>query len=221
VRIKIITPIIVPEEERSWREERYRKLFGPSHTIDIINLPEGPRAFEGYDDLLWSELSVYREACNQDPADFDAMMVDCVFDTAVARLRMTTAMPVFGPLEETLRLLRALNRKFVLLSRSQKISQWLTQKVLEYGYKDLLDTSVSMNLSVSEFAEIPKREEAIFRAIENLRLQYENRVVVMGCTAIAGTDRPEWRTLSASVLFPGEVALRSLAFYDDLGLLTS
>ena len=103
-RVKIITPLQVDEADLARRQRRYGARAAPDTQIEVVGITDGPHALGTPGDLLFSEPAVFQEAVKTKPGEVDAILIDCIFDPAVAALLPQLDIPVFGPLRTTLSL---------------------------------------------------------------------------------------------------------------------
>src|SRR5690606_23971595 len=99
MRVKAITPMHVGAEEIERRQRRYDRLAPAGMTITLFDLPASdgtPVALETADDIRASESLVIEAALATDPAQFDAILPDCVLDPGVPELDRRSPLPVLG-----------------------------------------------------------------------------------------------------------------------------
>ena len=102
LRVKIISPIKIDEADLRRRRIRYGEVAGADTQIEVFNLEDGPTTLDSPGDLLFCDYAVFQEGMRTDPADFDAILIDCAFDPALDALREACPVPTFGPMQATL-----------------------------------------------------------------------------------------------------------------------
>ncbi len=187
-RVKIITPIQVDDADLQRRERRYGERASPDTHIEVIGLPKGPTALETRDDLAFSEDAVFQEGSKTQAGDCDAILIDCIFDPAVAALRQHLDIPVFGPLQTTLPLVALIAPNFAIVARGQHHHDVFTEIVSGYGYGDRLADIRSLNLNYAEGRLAENFDMAMRQRLKEVVEEDRARAVVMGSTTMALTD---------------------------------
>lgn len=184
-RVKIITPIQVDAADLARRQQRYGERAAPGTEIEVVGLGSGPGALESAGDLEVSDDAVFEEGAKTKAGDCDAVLIDCIFDPAVDRLREVLPMPVFGPLRTALPLLSLVAPKFGIVARVPNHVALFTELVTRYGYGDRLIAVRALDLVYQEGRK-PERFNAAMR--EQLKAIVEQDgapAVIMGSTTMA------------------------------------
>jgi allantoin racemase len=184
-RVKIITPLQVDDVDLNRRRRRYGERASGDTEIEVVGLGAGPYALETAADLAASDDAVFEEGAKTGPNEFDAVLIDCIFDPAVDRLRDVLPMPVFGPLRTALPLLSLVAPRFGIIARGKDHEALFTELVDRYGHGDQLIAVRTLALPYAE-AKDPERFGAAMR--EQLKRIIEDdgaRAVVMGSTTMA------------------------------------
>lgn len=184
-RVKIITPIQVDAADLARRRQRYGERAGPDTEIEVVGLSSGPDALETARDVAASEEAVFAEGAKTEPGTCDAVLIDCIFDPAVERLRKALPLPVFGPMRTALPLLSLVAPNFGIVARAPDHAALFSELVQRYGYGDRLIAVRSLDLRYAEGRK-PERFDAAMR--EQLKAVVEHdgaRAVVMGSTTMA------------------------------------
>jgi allantoin racemase len=196
-RVKIITPIQVDEADLQRRRHRYAARAGPHTEISVVGLRDGPSALETGGDVEASHEAVFEEAVRTRSDECDAILIDCIFDPAVDRLRERLPVPVFGPLRTALSLLSLVAPNFAIVARASGHEPLFRELVARYGFGDRLIAVRTLALPYVE-ARRPERFDAAMR--EQLRAAVEQDdagAVVMGSTTMALT--PELTAVAGKV----------------------
>ena len=207
IRVKIITPLQVDDVDLKRRKRRYGERASDDTEIEVVGLSTGPCALETSADLAASDDAVYEEGIKIGPNECDAVLIDCIFDPAVDRLRAVLPMPVFGPLRTTLPLLALVAPRFGIIARGKDHGALFTELVDRYDHSDQLIVVRPLALPYAE-ARAPERFGAVLR--KQLKLIVEDdgaQAVVMGSTttalapdvAAAGGDVPLFLTGSITL----------------------
>lgn len=218
MRIKAITPIRVSEEELERRHERYRRLSPNGVDVVLFNLPDGaevPRALESEEDLLASDRLVAAEAARTDPAEFDAILPDCVLDPGLPTIARDGRIPVFGILKLSVGFLHSLNRPFAAVARNQIIAKELERCVARYGLTEGFDGVRLLDLSFDDIADDVKWNDALMSVRDHLA-DGPVHTILNGCSAVEVQDDSH----PVAVFDPTRLALRLIGIALEHGVLT-
>lgn len=116
--------------------------------VEVFNLDEGPAALNNPGDLIFCEHAVFQEEVKTYRSEFDAILIDCVFDAAVDALREETGIPTSGPIRTTLPLIFLVAPNFLIIARIEMQSELLAQMVRKYGYGDRLVSTRALGISL-------------------------------------------------------------------------
>ena len=101
-RVKIISPLEATEADLARRQSRYAEQARPDTHLLVENLHGGPASLNTAGDVLASAAAIYHQGKSTSADEYDAILIDCVFDPAVEELREATGLPTFGPTNVTL-----------------------------------------------------------------------------------------------------------------------
>ena len=218
-RVKIISPIKIDEADLKRRQARYGQAAGPDTQIQLFNLPEGPTTLDTTADLVFCEYAVFQQGRNTRADEFDAILIDCVFDPVVESLRDHTGLPTFGPMRTTLSLVPLVADKFSIIARSDKQCELLSQLVKRYGYGSMLASTRSLKISYADARQPDVFAREMKQQIRNAVEQDEARAIVMGSTTMALDDAFVEAANGAPIFLPGMFALRVIESMWNEGLL--
>lgn len=218
-RVKIISPLKVDEADLRRRQMRYREHAGPDTEVTVFNLPEGPATLDTPGDILFCEHAVFQAGMQMDPAAFDAILIDCVFDPAVSALREQCPVPVFGPMKATLPLATLVADKFSYIARAKRQTQWLAEMAHKYGYADRMASARFLGISYEESRNPHTFDDAMVRQLRRVIDEDGARAVVMGSTTMALSDRVKEAAGNVPLFMPGMAALRVMEHLWADGLL--
>ncbi len=220
-RVKIITPIQVDDADLQRRERRYGERASPDTQIDVVGLTEGPAALETQGDLQWSEHAVFQEGSKTQPDQCDAILIDCIFDPAVAALRKHLDIPVFGPLQTTLPLVSLIASNFAIVARGQHHHKVFTDIVTRYGYGDRLAAIRALNLNYAEGRLAENFDTAMRQRLKEVVEDDHAQAVIMGSTTMALTDHVASAAGAIPLFLTGMVTLGIMESLWRDGLLAS
>jgi Asp/Glu/hydantoin racemase len=179
-RVKIISPLKATETDLARRQQRYSQAANPNSRILVENLEGGPKALNSSGDVLNSAAAIFQQGRNTTQQQVDGILIDCVFDPAVAELREATGLPTFGP----------------------------TELVEKYGYGSNLCSLQALGISYEEAKQPEIYNRAMLARLKEAVVNDGAQAIMFGSTTMSLT--PEMReTAQGKPLFmPGMVALK-------------
>lgn len=220
-RVKIISPIKIDEADLRRRKMRYGSHANSDTEIEVFNLPEGPTSLSTLGDILYCEHAVFQEGMRTSAKDFDAILIDCVFDPAVKALREECPIPAFGPMQITLPLVLLVVDKFSYVARAERQTLWLAALAKQYGYEDQLASARFLGISYQESRK-PKIFDAAMKKLLAKAVNEDGaQAVVMGSTTMALGEEVIAAAHGAPLFLPGMVALRVMEQLWQDGFLSS
>ena len=218
-RVKIISPIKVDEADLRRRQIRYAEHAAIDTRVQVFNLEEGPTSLDTPGDLLFCEHAVFLEGLNTDPDEFDAILIDCVFDPALEPLREQAPIATFGPMLTTLPMVAIVADRFAYIARAERQTEWLAEIAEVYGYGDQLVSSRALGISYQESRKPKIFDDTMSRQIEGAITDGAG-AVVMGSTTMALSDKVKNSAGTMPLFLPGMVALRAMEHLWSDGLLS-
>jgi allantoin racemase len=209
-RVKIISPIKIDEADLRRRRMRYGEYAGPDTQIEVFNLTDGPTTLDTRGDMLFCEHAVFQEGLHTSPEDFDAILIDCVFDPALIALREECHVPAFGPMRVTLPLVMQVANSFSYVARAERQTLWLSELAAEYGYVDQLVSARALGITYQESRNPTTFDNAMSRQLDHVINQDGAEAIVMGSTTMAISDRVAEAARGVPLFLPGMVALRAM-----------
>lgn len=218
MRIKAITPMRVGADELDRRQQRYDRLAPAGMSITLFDLPAGPdtpTALDTDDDIRASERLVVEAALDTDPAQFDAILPDCVLDPGVPELDQRSPLPILGITRLAAGLLASLGRPFAAVTRNEAIGRELAAVIARYGLANFAGVDV-LGLSVTAIAD-----DAVWNAaladVVGVRAQAGVTTIFNGCSAVelSGTGT------GVSIVDPTALALQLAGLAATRGYLSA
>lgn len=219
-RVKIISPIKIDEADLRRRQIRYTEHAGTDTRIQVFNLEEGPTTLDTPGDLLFCEHAVFLEGMQTNPDDFEAILIDCVFDPALEALREQAPIATFGPMLTTLPLVGIVASRFSYIARAERQTQWLAEIAEKYGFGDQLASSRALGISYQESRKPKVFDDAMSRQLKEAINDDGAEAVVMGSTTMALSDKVKKSAGTVPLFLPGMVALRAMEHLWSDGLLS-
>ena len=217
--VKIISPIKVDETDLRRRQIRYSEHALPDTKVKVFNLRDGPRTLDSEEDMQWCEAAVLDEGMQTDSAEFDAILIDCVFDPALTGLRDQGSVPAFGPMMLTLPLVRAVANRFSFVARAERQTEWLAEMAELYGFEDRLVSARALGITYEESRQPSIFDEAMSNQLTNAIQKDGAKAVVMGSTTMAISNAVTASAGDVPLFLPGMVGLRTMEHLWKDGLL--
>ena len=207
-RVKIISPLKATKADLARRQQRYSQAANANSQVVVENLAGGPAALNSSGDVLSSAAAIFEQGRNTSPQEYDAILIDCVFDPAVGELMEATGLPTYGPTRVTLPLISLAASQFSIIARSQRQCELLAEMVELYGYGKYLCSTRALGIDYEE-AKNPE----IFNRIMAARLKEAvgpdgAQAVMFGSTTMALTADMRKAAQGNPLFMPGMVALK-------------
>jgi len=225
MKIKGITPVVVPLQECRVREEGIYQDAGlrKDTQIEFVSIPEGPSYLQFYGENLISEYNVYREGIKAENEGYSAVQPDCIFDPALKPLKEALNIPVVGPLECAVHIASLLGRKFSILVNDGSMVKFIEERIREYGFEKKL---ASVRVSGVTFEELgfstKKDNESIKKKLliaGKKAIEEDNAdVIILACTSMFGFKELFMQEYGVPTLEPGVIAAKMGEMLVDLGL---
>ena len=183
MRLFAVTPIHVDAAELARRQQRYTRLCPPGVQLDLVDIgADAPRAMDTAEQIDVAEQLMQRALAGA-PADYDALLPDCVLDPAVSALGDATAVPVFGILRMSLGYAIATGRRSGAVTRNAAIGEALHEQVERYGWGEHFAGVKVLNLDFAAVADDARWNAALDDAVAELEAEGA-RWIVNGCSAV-------------------------------------
>jgi allantoin racemase len=121
----------------------------------------------------------------------DAIVINCMTDTAVDEGRACVSIPVLGPFESGLHLALQLGPRVSIITMIDEVIPDLNSRIEQAGMKDRLASIYSIEMPCAEMLANP--DERNRRLTEYARVAVEDDgadVILLGCTEMAGSGGP-------------------------------
>lgn len=219
-RVRILSPLKATADDLARRQRRYEQHAGPQTRVQVENLDGGPAALNSSGDVLLSAAAILQQALDAAPEQWDAILIDCVFDPAVDEIREATGAPTFGPTRTTLPLIPLVADNFAIIARSRRQCELLAELVAREGYGDYLQSLRALDISYEE-----AKQPAIFERVmvDRLRAAIDEdgaRSIMFGSTTMAISEEMRAAARGAPLFMPGMVSLRLMDQLWQMGLVS-
>jgi Asp/Glu/hydantoin racemase/quercetin dioxygenase-like cupin family protein len=145
-------------------------------------------AFEGSDDTYDADqekaiLSAVREAHAE---KFDAIVIACHYDPAVAAARQISTVPVVAPLQVTTGLAAQHGPRFAVITDVAEAEPVISGLVEQYGHRDICDSVTAIGWDGDAILDDTKgAAAAVDTLVEKLAAAGHVQSVVIGCTIVS------------------------------------
>lgn len=207
-RVKIISPLQATEADLSRRQQRYSQQASKDTQLIVENLSGGPAALNTAGDVLTSAAAIFQQGKETRADDFDAILIDCVFDPAVEELREATGLPTFGPTRVTLPLISLVSFNFSVIARTFRQCELLVELVSEYGYARQLCSYRALDISYEEAKQPEIFNRIMADRIHEVVTEDGAKAIMFGSTTMALSHSLRAKARGAPLFMPGMVALR-------------
>lgn len=210
MRIRVITPILVGDEELGRRQARYTRLAPQGWELVVEDLPDDPDSptqLASRENLDASERAGLAAGAGTDVDQYDALLPDCVLDPALAELEASNDIAVLGITRLSAGFLSSLGIRFGVLTRNETIAEEYRAVIERYGLTGSFRGAYVLGLSVEDIADTMKWNAAVVDTAA--RAQADGvTVLVNGCSAVEVVVEQ----FSVRVIDPTALALRVAAF---------
>jgi len=174
----------------------------------VENLPGGPTALNTAGDLLTSAAAIFQQGKSTALDDYDAILIDCIFDPAVDELREATGLPTFGPTRVTLPLIDLVSPNFSIIARTNRQCELLAETVSGYGFGDQICSLRALGISYEEAKQVDKFSQVMSDRLEEAVTSDGARAIMFGSTTMAISDLMRTKAEGLPLFMPGMVALK-------------
>lgn len=207
-RVKIISPLQATEADLARRQRRYSEYAGPNTQVDVANLKGGPPALNTAGDVLSSAAAIFQQGRETATGEFEAILIDCVFDPAVEELQEATGIPTFGPTRVTLPLLSLVAPNFSIIARTQRQCELLAELVAGYGYGDHICSLRALGISYEEAKQAELFNRIMVERLKKAVAEDGAQAILFGSTTMALNSEMRSAAGGAPLFMPGMNALR-------------
>ncbi|MCL1595255.1 MAG: aspartate/glutamate racemase family protein [Actinomycetia bacterium] len=183
MNLRAITPIVLPERELARRQVRYDAIAPWNVSVHLDNLSKGPSRLETHVEVRESEDRVFEEAIQTDVSRYDGILLDCVLDPALERLRESVSVPVIGITHLVANYLGSLNLRMAAVARNSAIANELAERIHAFGWSSHLADVHVLNLSLEDIADTQLWNRTVTEQVGAVELQNVD-VVINGCSAV-------------------------------------
>ncbi len=228
VKIKGVTPVVVPRQECEVRENGIRAHGGlrDNTQIHFVSIAEGTSYLQYYGENLVSDYQVYMEGVKAQAEGYDAVQPDCIFDPALKPLKEALDIPVVAPLETSVHLASMLGRRFSVIVNDDSMPKFIIERVRDYGLDHKLASVRVSGVTYEDLGFFDKKDENAvrnkIRAASVKAIEEDGAdCIILACTSMFGHRHMLQEEFGVPVLEPGAIAAKFGELLVDLDLMQS
>ena len=190
--------------------------------VEIRHLEDCPRNIDYYVPKHLVEVEVLRAVREAERDRFDAFVIGCCYDPALAQARELTDMPVVAPLEAAVLLARLFGHRFAVVTDHRKAVPELEDRVRVYGIEPNCRSVRAIDWYVDDMIHDPDAvaRNAHARCLEVMEAD-RAEAVVLGCTIIAACYERAvlngaHELAAAAIINPNLMAVKVAELFADL-----
>ncbi|HEX6336863.1 MAG TPA: aspartate/glutamate racemase family protein, partial [Jiangellaceae bacterium] len=176
------------------------------HLDNLPADPDVPRQLDSADAIAASDTFVVEAARRTDPAQFDAVLPDCVLDPGLDRLRDEGfPLPVIGITELAATAAAAVGGRLAAVARNSAIADELERRIWQYGLGSRFAGVHVLGLSFADIADDARWNAALDDAAKHFAGSGVT-AILNGCSAVevrVGTGVPVFDPTRAALTLLG------------------
>lgn len=199
-------------------ESDYKTLKRPETSIDIVHLKHGPEAIQSEYDEANVTPFILEEVNLSVRRAYDAIIIYCFSDPALAAAREISTIPVLSIGESSQLFAMALADRIGILATVDQTIPKIRRKLAARGISSRFPSIHALNIPVLDYDH---REKVMNQALQVAHLmvnQDKVEALILGCGSLFDIREQLAETLSLPVVVPGEVALKHAEMAVELGL---
>lgn len=185
-RIEFINPFGTPIYDQLI-QETLLPYTSAETVVEVTHLSGVPVNIDYYYPKHLMEVGVFEQVIAAERRGCDAVIVGCCYDPGVLVARELVDIPVIGPLEAALAMVRFFGHDFTVLTDHHKAVPYLRDLVRLYGHEPNCRSVGCIDWWVTDMVQNPDAvaDDAVRLANDAMRRD-QSEVVILGCTIIAG-----------------------------------
>lgn len=186
MKIKIIEPVIINDENEIIKEEKYlREYISKETQIDFDVIELGFESIESEVHAAFNAPEIILKAKKAEEEGYDGVFVNCFDDPGVYSIREIINIPVFGGYLPSVVTAASLTERIGIIKPNQNGVFLEERKAKHYGFENKIVTVENVGLGVLEL----NKKEVLLERLINIcieMIEKENvHVLVFGCTGMS------------------------------------
>jgi len=213
--------VIIPVSTNKWDEQvasDYKRLGRPQTSVDITHLKQGPEAIQSEYDEANVTPFILEEVTQSGRRSYDAIIIYCFSDPALAAAREISTIPVLSIGESSQLFAMGLADRIGILATVDQTIPKIRRKLGARGILSRFPSVRALNIPVLDYDH---REVVMGQALHvaNLMVNQDKvEALILGCGSLFGIKERLEEGLSLPVVAPGEVALKHAEMLVELRL---
>jgi allantoin racemase len=223
MRIRVIAPVTMRWFAAKTLEQ-YTAAARPDTEVSVVSIDTGPVSIETRRDKALAVPDTLAKAVEAEKEGADAVICNCMCDTAVEEARELVSIPVIGPGETAMHVAALLGHRFSVIDILDSWIPVVEQQAVQAGVERQLASVRAVNISVAELRDRPRVVAAMVEQSLKAVRQDGAHVVIFGCTGMVGLAKEVEEGLSKEgitgvpIIDPAVVALKVAEALVDVGL---
>ena len=221
MRICFLNPFGTPAYDQII-EEALRSALRPGTDLEVRHLESGPRNIDYYAPKQLVQVEILKAALQIQADLFDALVIGCCYDPALAEARELLDIPVIGPLESSAALSRMFGHRYAVVTDHHKAVPEIYDRLRVYGMDANLITVEAVGWFVDDMALDPVAvARDAQRALSEVLERTGAETAVVGCTIVSACYelaliRGQMESVPLSVINPNVIAIKAAEMFADL-----
>jgi allantoin racemase len=223
MRIRVIAPVTMRWFAAKTLEQ-YTAAARSGTEVSVVSIESGPVSIESRCDKALSVPDTLAKAIQAEKEGVDAVICNCMCDTAVEEARELLSIPVIGPGETAMHVAALLGHRFSVIDILESWIPVVEEQAIQAGVERQLASVRAVNILVAELRDRARVVAAMVEQSVKAVRQDGAHVIIFGCTGMAGlaTDVGEGLRekgiTGVPVIDPAVVALKVAEALVDMGL---
>jgi allantoin racemase len=190
--------------------------------VEIRHLLHAPRNIDFFAGKHLVETEIMKAAIEAEEDGFDAFVIGCCYDPALAQCRELVDIPVIGPMEASVLLARLFGHSFAIVTDHRKAVPELRDMVRSYGVEANCRAVEAIDWQIESVVADPARcAQATYGRVREVMERTGAETVALGCTIVAASYElavmnGATELADVSVINPNAVAVKLAEMFADL-----
>jgi allantoin racemase len=223
MKIRVIAPVTMRWFAAKTLEQ-YAAAARPDTEVSVVSIDRGPVSIESRCDKALAAPDTLAKAIEAEKEGVDAVICNCMCDTAVQEARELLSIPVIGPGETAMHVAALLGHRFSVIDILESWIPVVEQQAIEVGVERQLASVRAVNIPVAELRDEPRVVAAMVEQSAKAITEDGAHVIIFGCTGMAGLAGHVGDGLRSKgitgvpVIDPAVIALKMAEALVDMGL---
>jgi allantoin racemase len=223
MKIRVIAPVTMRWFAAKTLEQ-YAGAARPDTEVSVVSVDAGPVSIESRCDKALAVADTLAKALQAEKEGVDAVICNCMCDTAVEEARELLSIPVIGPGETAMHVAALLGHRFSVIDILESWIPIVEQQAVRAGLERRLASVRAINIPVAELRDQPRVVAAMAEQSVKAVSHDGAHVLIFGCTGMAGLAAEVEKALSKKgitgvpIIDPAIIALKLAEALVDMGL---